>query len=147
MNFLLQAWVPTLLISATLFNPGSANAQPTIDQELSVGSDHSQVLSNPAVDEKHAERIFYINGGNLTVFPSPANEQLTVHYIPTKSGVLTLQLMSAQGQVVAPIVHAAVEEGGERKFYFDVTNLTNGTYIVRAEQNSAILIRRATVLH
>lgn len=107
-----------------------------------------ELTSDPeAGDAKIGGPSFAINGGGFSVFPVPAVDRLSVFYTAAKDGQLTLQMMNAQGQPVTPLIQTLVSEGQQRKFSFNVIDLPNGQYVVRAIQSSSVLARHVIVAH
>ena len=150
MSVLPQATLSTLLLAATLLHSTATMAQST---DFSSGTEvepDSFARPNDGTTDgiaKSGDQSFAINGGNFSIFPVPASNRLTVRYPAAKDGDLTLQLMNTQGHPVLPIMHVMVSEGEERKFYMNVSNLADGTYVLRAVQNSSVLARQVIVAH
>lgn len=150
MSFLPHATLSSVLLAATLLCSTATKAQST---DFSIGTEQ-EPLARPddgtSPDDglaKSGEQSFAINGGVFSIFPVPASNRLTVRYTAAKTGDLTLQLMNTQGHPVLPVMHVAVTEREERKFYMNVSNLADGTYIMRAIQSSSVLARQVIVAH
>ena len=152
MSILPQAKLTAFLVAGTLLCNTAALAQSSDGKSNAAVDQDPFTRSSDAVapiegDAKIGDQSFSLNGGNFSVFPVPASNRLTVRYTAAKDGDLTLQLMNTQGHPVLPIIHTTVAEGEERKYYMNVSNLADGTYVLRAVQNSSVLARQVVVTH
>ena len=146
MHLSLLSLLVTSFLGAQCFT-GTISAQ-VIDPLAKPISLTGQTHKEPSPYEaKTAEQSFFLNGGSISSYPNPASARLVVAYVAVKDGDLLLRLLNRNGQQVAPEIHTIVSPGEQRQFNFDVTSLPNGTYVVRAEQNSATLFHRVIVAH
>lgn len=65
----------------------------------------------------------------LAVYPNPAQQIVHVHYALAKAMPLSVQLLSANGTVVANLREKITQTAGVYDLRFDATALPNGTYV------------------
>jgi len=87
-------------------------------------------IGTTSVDNPESERI--------TVFPSPANDQL---YIRTGSGLQQVRLINHIGQSVA-----VEKPENAQEYLFDVSNYPRGVYIIEVKTGSGMLSTHRVIL-
>ena len=71
----------------------------------------------------------------VSVFPVPANDQVTAHFNLVKSAEVSFRIFNTTGQLVQEVV-AGTLESGEQKFVIDTKSLSNGVYFLEAQIGS-----------
>jgi PKD repeat protein len=68
----------------------------------------------------------------VSVFPVPANDQVTAQFNLVKSADVSFRIFNTTGQMVQEVVAGTIE-AGEQKLVIDTKSLTNGVYFLEAQ--------------
>ena len=84
-----------------------------------------------------------ITEGNISLYPNPVSDNLTILYTAAKETSSTFQISDQLGRVVVDKTEALQE--GENKLSFDVRNLSKGIYFVRMMVNGSFSVQKFIV--
>jgi len=87
-----------------------------------------------------------IAGGisNISTYPNPASDKLTVSLTAEKSGLLDLSLLSIEGKKIAEFLNEKVSAGSWNKT-FSLPELESGLYFLRGEMNEGSFTGKITI--
>jgi hypothetical protein len=105
-------------------------------------------LTVEGICEEGGVRLFVPTGVSLScvVRPNPASDVATVEYGCVESGLVTMEIIDAQGRVVlTPLASVAVTTGVYVRSV-DVATLPNGVYFVRLSTPSDVLVTRFDIV-
>lgn len=101
--------------------------------DFEVGNNHVNAVGTTAIDE-------FTFGEVMGIYPNPASNVLNVGVEFTEPADLTLSLVNMMGQTVRNIPSGLV--AGQREISIDLSNLPEGTYLLRLQANDQVISRR-----
>ena len=115
------------------------------DNDMSTGNDYaytsSQVIT-PFVQSIEENE----NALSFSVFPNPASEKINLNYTLKQTGLVTVNLVSLNGQLVRPILNEVQTSGKVTRTIELPENLTKGSYIVEVITGNNRAIKKIIVL-
>ncbi len=78
------------------------------------------------------------------IFPNPASSESTVAYTIKKSGMVKIELLNQEGDVIR-LVENSHKEKGEHKVTTNVSNLESGTYFYRITSKKGVEMKRLLI--
>jgi len=87
--------------------------------------------------EKNPSSTFEANGGvKIFLFPNPVQEEMKVQLISDISAEFDMEIFDMQGRLM--VKESISFLTGENNFYYDVKDLSKGTYLVKFSNNEKI---------
>jgi hypothetical protein len=132
---------------------------PTV--AIAAGANHDVIYSNVGFMQPDtayagpAIRNFFETSGieegqtylnNLSVYPNPANEKISVKLNLKNSSTLKLQLVDLSGQLVKEISTGHIA-AGEFKKDIDVSEIASGVYMLKATVNNKSILEKFRISH
>ena len=118
---------------------------PYVDSDSSNNSTFVDITWwNPQRWNVSVEDVAY-NSDNIAVYPNPANDQLNVQLIFAESNAVNIELLDLSGKMVAsPNKNQAISPN---QFTLDVTDLSNGIYILKVTNGTKVSTSKVTITH
>jgi hypothetical protein len=99
----------------------------------------------PATTENYKADFTNDKGVTPTLYPNPANDQVTLTTTVSQVSAVTIIITDLQGNTLASYQRKAIV--GENQFILDTNNLANGLYILRVQGSNATSTQRLEVKH
>lgn len=114
-----------------------ANSDTTIMRDSIMGMIASEPMSIGSLPAKLS---------NLTIFPNPVADQLSINLMIEANTDLNLSILDAAGKSVKTIYSGPAEKGDLKK-QVDTSTLSNGVYFLRVESGGITSSRKFSVTH
>lgn len=87
--------------------------------------------------EKNPSSTFEANGGvSIFLFPNPVQEEMKVRLVSDISAKFAMEIFDMQGRIIRK--ESISFNTGENDFFYDVSNFSKGTYLVKFSNNEKI---------
>jgi len=87
--------------------------------------------------EKDPSSIGEVNGGvSIYLFPNPVQEEMKVRLVSDVSAKFAMEIFDMQGRVI--LKESMAFNTGENDFFYDVSQLSKGTYLVKFSNDEKI---------
>lgn len=84
--------------------------------------------------------------GNISLFPNPAKEKISIKFKSAETGMLTAKLYSVCGQEVQSLISNKDIYSGDNTFTFELQNtIPPGVYFIQLNYNSKTIVRKLIV--
>lgn len=90
------------------------------------------------------DHIEWIN--HVSVFPNPANEQLSIQFNNKESRNVNIEMVDITGRVIKNITNNYLSQG-EQTFYCDLSSIPNGTYFIKISSDEYFVTEKVIVAH
>ena len=86
-----------------------------------------------------------LNNENVQVVPNPASDQITIYFVPEKTGNSVIILSSIDGRPLIEINNGIAEAGKRYQKLVNVSKLSNGIYLVRVITEGIITVKKIVI--
>ncbi len=100
-------------------------------------------LTNPGVAEEYIQSVAQ---DQISVSPNPITNYAMIKYTLNKSSMIKIDILSADGRLVASPVNQYQEQGIHQFTWRGQDNLSNGVYFVRLITDNNKQVKRVTLL-
>jgi len=83
-----------------------------------------------------------VNQANISVFPNPAKEKISIQFSGFKTPLLTFRILTAAGQEI----YQQRAAGTDQSFSFNVSHLKSGTYLLQATDKTKQTVTKKLVI-
>ena len=94
-----------------------------------------------SISQVRSERLNSLGIEDFIIAPNPHHDQVSIALKLTKSGNLTIKVLDLQGKIIHTVFEG-LEEPGTKQWYWDSSNVSAGTYLVRIERAGHTLTKR-----
>lgn len=91
------------------------------------------------VNESHNNEL------NCSIFPNPANEEISILLDGIENGLVAIQLLDVTGKVIQKTESAAAT--GRHKMQMKTTDLANGTYLIKLQSETKAIVHKLVIQH
>lgn len=85
------------------------------------------------------------DGGKFEIYPNPAHEQVTIHYVLKSTAPVQTTVMDVTGKTIFSTQET--KSAGEQRMILNTTNLSNGIYFVRLQCERASSVQKLIIAH
>jgi hypothetical protein len=139
-----DTWVKVTIPNVTITN---GQCEVGIYSQANAGQwvHFDDVTLLPATTENYKADFTSDKGVTPTLYPNPANDQVTLTTTVSQVSAVTIIITDLQGNTLASYQRKAIV--GENQFILDTNNLANGLYILRVQGSNATSTQRLEVKH
>jgi hypothetical protein len=136
-------WVAPSNGAVTIYAAGNAvnvNGSTTGDLPLVT----SLALTPPVGTGINEEEIQL---GNVSVFPNPVKDKLSVNYNLASSDNITIQLLSIKGEIIAELLNEKKQSGSHHEMLHIPSNVSTGVYFLKISNKGDIVKQRLITIY
>ena len=100
---------------------------------------------NPEEDRITNREDILTNSDQLIIYPNPTPHSVTLRYGLAEKGRIKITLMNLQGQVLKVVLNESNHYPGTYEIGVDVSDLSNGTYLLSRETDAGTTVGRFNV--
>lgn len=129
-------------VTGGIFNPSMGAGTYDITYTYTSTENCTASATQSILVESCASIEDWAMAANLTIFPNPASDELTISFFNTSSEQVRVSLLGADGKLIAVSVAKPFSQYTEST---DVTSLASGMYMVRFETAMGTEVRKVIV--
>ena len=115
-----------------------------IASDSTIKDDFTMIKSGPVGRENTEEKLVQ----SLSVWPNPFQRFINIHYVMSRSAVVSLELFDLQGKEVAKLDQGLKHAGvNSFKLYDEGNELTPGNYLLKLSSSGVVLAKQIIKIH